>query len=96
MENSQNVKSQEKSKITEQKILIENRKKITINGVEKLISIKDELLQVQTSEGVLIVNGSGLQIEKLDLDASMLVVDGNIDGMKFAGVKEPFLKRIFK
>ena len=64
MENSQNVKSQEKSKITEQKILIENRKKITINGVEKLISIKEDEYLI---DGNKIVFDLGIQ-DKISID----------------------------
>lgn len=87
----------EKETISEQNITLINRKKLMITGVEKMISVKPDLLQLSTKLGNLQIIGSLMEVSKLDLDAHLVEVNGNISIIKYLDDKKtPLLKRIFK
>lgn len=84
-------------KKTEQKILLINRNKLSLSGIEKVLSAKDDLIQVVTIEDGIIISGSGLQVTKLDQDSGLADIDGKVDSIRFStSQKESFWKRIFK
>ena len=85
-----------------QNIVIENREKMSISGVVDVESFNDECIVVVTELGMLIIHGEDLHINRLNLDNSELIVEGDIlsceygdrDGSRSKGLG--FLSKMFK
>lgn len=57
-------------------IIMEERSKLSITGVEDVASFDEDEIIMRTSQGNLIVRGSGLHIGKLTLDSGEVSIDG--------------------
>ena len=82
----------------EQIISLTNRKELTISGTNKIISIKSDIIQLDTNYGGLIINGENLELKKLDNNTSIAEINGNINSLKFIETKEKtsLFRKIFK
>ena len=82
----------------EQLIVLSNRKNISISGTNKIISLKPDLVQLDTNHGNLLIIGNNLELIKLDNSTSRAELSGNINEIKFLNQKnkESFLRKIFK
>ena len=49
-------------------LILEERERLTVSGVEEVESFDENLIVMDTAQGVLVVRGEGLHIEKLSLD----------------------------
>ena len=49
-------------------LILEDRERLTVSGVEEVESFDENTIVMETAQGVLIVRGEGLHIEKLSLD----------------------------
>jgi len=81
------------------KIVIEERQSITLNGVEEVISFDEENIICQGALGMIVVRGSDLHIGRLSLDDGILSAQGNIDSVAYqdeAITGGGFLKRLFR
>ena len=87
-----------KTKINEQLIVLSNKKNLSVTGTNKVISLKPDLIQLDTNNGGLMITGSNLELIKLDNETTRAELSGDIDGIKFLGkqIKEPFFRKIFK
>ena len=61
-----------------QNIVLENREKLSISGVLDVLSFDDQIIIVETELGLLTVKGEDLRINKLSIDTSEIIVNGNI------------------
>lgn len=77
------------------KITMDNRNKISITGITKMVSSNDTLITMLIKNTKLVVSGKELHIEKLDIEGGELQACGVIDSIKYAG-GDGFIKRIFK
>ena len=82
-------------------ITMENREKLTITEVEDVESFDKEKVVVYTSMGTMTVSGSGFRIHKLNVEDGQLVIDGEIDEIKYSQSREPagqggFFSRLFQ
>ena len=84
------------SKFTSHAVNMTDRKKASMTGVVKVDSSNENEIVLTTCMGRLVVNGSELKIVKFDDGDGNLTLCGNIDAIKYAQVKLPLLKRIFK
>lgn len=81
-------------------LVMENREKVIITGIIDIHSFDDELVLTETEMGILTIKGKDLKMNKLNLDNSELVVEGQIgmlqyndlDNMKKGGM----FNKIFK
>ena len=82
----------------EQTITLQNRKNLSVGGVTKIISVKTDLIQVESNFGGIIICGQNLELKKLDNASMRADIIGTIDAIKFlqAKVKEPFFRKLFK
>lgn len=89
---------QKQTKPTEQKVVLTNRSKIEIGGVVEVVSAQDNVIALKTDLGAMQVLGSGLRIDMLSLENKQLVIDGNINGIKYDTQinKKNFFARLFK
>ena len=67
-----------------QNIMLENREKLTITGINDVFSFDDQIIIIETELGILTINGNNLKINKLSLDTSDFIVDGKIDSLTYS------------
>ena len=64
--------------------ILENREKLSISGVLDVLSFDDQIVILETELGLLTVKGENLRINKLSLDTSEVIVDGEIYGLNYS------------
>ena len=69
---------------TFQNIMIENREKLSLSGINDVFSFDDQIIIIETELGILTIKGDNLKINKLSLDTSEFSVDGRIDSLIFS------------
>ena len=84
-----------------QNLILENREKLSISGVLDVLSFDDQVVIVETELGLLTIKGENLRINKLSLDTSEVVVEGQIYNLvysenDFDKKSSGFLNKIFK
>ncbi len=67
-----------------QNLVLENRGKLSISGVVDVLSFDDQVVIVQTELGMLTVKGENLRINKLSIDTSEVVVEGEISNLAYS------------
>lgn len=82
-------------------ITLENRKKMTLTGVEEVISFDDEKILLNTKLGVLTIKGQNLKMNKLDVQNGDVMINGEIYYIVYSGKeikkeKEGIFARLFK
>ena len=82
----------------EQLIVLSNKKNLSITGTNKIISLKPDLIQLDTNFGELIIVGDSLELIKLDNSTTRAEISGNIFELKYVEqkVKENLFRKIFK
>ena len=79
-----------------QTLTLQNRNKFTLTGVTKVISVKDDLAQLETNMGVLQAYGKDIQLVSLELDKGEIELKGDFVSFKYGDKNSSFLKRLFK
>lgn len=69
---------------TIQNLVLENREKLSISGVLDVLSFDDQVVIVETELGLLNVKGENLRINKLSIDTSEVVVEGEISSLSYS------------
>ncbi|EGD48404.1 sporulation protein YabP [Ruminiclostridium papyrosolvens DSM 2782] len=93
---------EEKKTVTpmKQTITLDNREKLCVTGVVDVESFNEESIIAVTDLGVLIIRGTELHINKLNLDSNELVVDGDIFSLEYSdgetGKSKSFFGKMFK
>ena len=67
-----------------QNIDLENREKLSISGVLDVFSFDDQIIILETDLGLLHVKGENLKINKLSIDTSEVIVEGNINSLNYS------------
>ena len=84
-----------------QNLVLENRKKLSISGVNDVLSFVDQVVIVDTELGLLTVKGENIRINKLSLDTAEVIVEGEISSLSYSQNKQEkntgtLLSKIFK
>ena len=85
-----------------QNLILENREKLSISGVNDVLSFDDQIVILETQLGLLTVKGENLRINKLSLDSEEVVVEGEINNLGYSEKDyekkggSSFLGKIFK
>ncbi len=66
-----------------QHLILENREKLTVTGVTDVDSFDEKTVVLFTDIGELTVTGHDLHINRLDVDAGELTMQGTVDGMEY-------------
>ena len=79
-------------------LMLDNRSKLSLTGVEDVSGFNEEAVSVRTTDGTLIIRGSGLHIDRLNLETGDVSVDGSIDSMQYLGSEgsKSKLSRLFR
>ena len=67
-----------------QNLILENRGKLSISGVNDVLSFDDQVVMVETELGLLTVKGENLRIKKLSIDTSEVIVEGDISYIAYS------------
>ena len=67
-----------------QNLVLENRSKLSISGVLDVLSFDDQVVVVETELGLLNVKGEELRINKLSIDTSEVIVEGDIYNLAYS------------
>ena len=97
MEDKKNVQT---GKTLNHNVIMENREKVIITGIVDIHSFDDELVLAETDMGILTIKGKDLKMNKLNLDNTELVVEGQIGMLQYNDVdtlkKGGMFNKIFK
>lgn len=67
-----------------QNLVLENREKLSISGVLDVLSFDDQVVIVETELGLLTIKGENLRINKLSIDTSEVIVEGEIYNLAYS------------
>ena len=85
-----------------QNLILENRGKLSISGVLDVLSFDYKIVIVETELGLLTVKGENLRINKLSIDTSEVIVEGDIASLVYSEnkgtdkTKGSLISKIFK
>lgn len=84
-----------------QNLVLENRGKLSVSGVNDVLSFDDQVVMVDTELGLLTVKGENIRINKLSLDTAEVIIDGEISSLSYSQNKQEknsgtLLSKIFK
>ena len=82
--------------LTPHSLILDNRKKLSLTGVEDVSGFNEETVSLKTTAGGLIVKGSGLHIGRLDLDTGDVEIEGVINLLNYTDSKNDkgFIQRL--
>lgn len=84
------------------KITLSNRRTCTINGVSDVLSFDIHEILLETEQGMLMIKGNDLHVNRLTLDKGEVDIEGRIDSLTYsdmaaAGHKnESLISRLFR
>ena len=79
--------------------ILEDRKTLSISGVNDVGSFDEQTIVAATDYGELTIHGEKLHITKLSLEIGELCIEGKISSLQYADVIEKsgsFLSRVFR
>lgn len=84
-----------------QNLILENREKLTVSGVSDVLSFDDQVVMIETELGLLTVKGQNLRINKLSIDTSEVIVEGEVSYLAYSEANQNkstggLLNKIFK
>ena len=96
-ENKSTSLSSKPANTQEHNLTLIDRKHLAITGVDKVVSVKPDLLQLKSNHGDIVITGQNIEVTKLDLEQHSLTLNGKFDNIKYLdNNKTPLLKKIFK
>jgi len=84
-----------------QNLILENREKLSISGVNDVLSFDDQIVILETQLGLLTIKGENLRINKLSIDSEEVIIEGEITNLAYSEKNierknNTFLGKIFK
>lgn len=79
-------------------VTLDNRKKMMVTAVTEVVSSTDKCVIAKLADSTMHVLGKNLRIGKLNLEEGLLIIEGEIDSLRYLETKttKSFFKRIFK
>lgn len=84
------------------KISLSNRRTCTINGVSDVLSFDIHEVLLETEQGMLMIKGNDLHVNRLTLDKGEVDIEGRIDSLTYSDTQvasqktESLLSRLFR
>ena len=79
-------------------VILEGREKLSISGVVDVQSFDEDQVLLETVRGMLVVRGQGRHVERLQLEAGELIVEGEVGCLEYDDSVQPrggFFSRLF-
>lgn len=89
----------DENRFSSSNIIVEARCKITVTGVENVVSFDDETIVLETALGKLTVKGEALHIEGYNTESGDLTANGKLYAAVYTSESKSqsgFLSRIFR
>jgi sporulation protein YabP len=80
-------------------VIMENRRALTVTGVMDIDSFDEETVIVFTEQGELTIRGSGLHLNKIDVQSGDLSMEGEVDSLTYSdnqSQKGGFFAKLFR
>ena len=83
-------------------IIMTNRRTCTVNGVNDVLSFDLREILLETEQGMLMIRGNELHVNRLTLDKGEVDIDGRIDSFVYSDTaasgekQESFFARLFR
>lgn len=74
---------QEINKTKPHSLMLDNRKNLSMTGVVDVSGFDEQTVNVKTALGTLVVKGSSLHINKLNLESGDVSIDGEINSLQY-------------
>lgn len=90
--------SEDRNREMPHNIILEGREKLSISGVVDVQSFDEEQVLLETVRGMVVVRGQGLHVERLQLEAGELILEGEIGLIEYDDSAQPrgsWLGRLF-
>ena len=92
---------EEKQSAGVHRVLLENRKKAVITGVQEIHSFNENEVLLLSEAGKILLKGEQLHVRKLNLEKGDAEVEGRVDSLSYLTRKahkkdESILKRMFR
>ena len=84
------------------KLMLNNRKNCIVNGVVDVLSFDLTEILLETDQGMLMIRGNDLHVNRLTLEKGEVDIEGRIDSFTYSEVNsygtkaESFLGKMFK
>ena len=84
------------------KLILSNRRTGTITGVADVISFDITVVLLETEQGMLMIKGADLHVNRLTLEKGEIDIEGRIDSLAYSEVtsfqkqSESLIGRLFK
>ena len=65
------------------RLTLDERRRLTVTGVEEVVSFHEEEVAVRTVKGLLVARGEGLKVEKLEKTSGELTVTGLVSDLGY-------------
>lgn len=84
------------------KLVVNNRKTSMVTGVLDVLSFDLNEVLLETEQGMLMVKGTDLHVNRLSVEKGEVDLSGNIDSIAYSGTSavqksnETFLSKLFK
>lgn len=94
---------EELQKVKSHKLMINNRKNSTVTGVLDVLSFDLNEILLETEQGMLVVKGTDLHVNRLSVEKGEVELSGNIDSAAYSNINhvqssggDNFFSRLFK
>ena len=82
-------------------LTLENRKKLTINGVIEVINFNETQILLNTDVGTMVIKGQELRMNKLDVQNGDVLITGKVDSFVYTSdkskvKKDSIVSRLFR
>lgn len=90
------------NEVKEQRLTLDNRKRLELSGVKKLESLNKEEFFVLSVLGLILVKGNDLEMQHLDIEKGLLWITGYISSITYLDEEnnkkkdEGFFKKLFR
>ena len=77
-----------KEEVKHTSLSVKDRNKLTLNGVSNIASFDESYVVLDTNEGKICIEGSGLKIESLSREGGDIEISGRINGVFYTQNKK--------
>ena len=78
------------------KLQLNERESLTMTGVAEVVSFDENAVVLQTSLGLLVIQGQQLQLKNLTLEGGQVAVEGSIRALSYEEPRQTGWRRLFR
>lgn len=78
------------------KLQLNERESLTMTGVAEVVSFDENTVVLQTSLGLLVIQGQQLQLKNLTLEGGQVAVEGSIRALFYEEPRQTGWRRLFR